>query len=188
MENEAVRLMGLIGIGSIPTAILGLLLHRAADRLFGAVWIVGVMLLVTGTVLWVTRRLPAGGRPLQRMQARDALAIGLIQGIAIIPGISRSGSTISGALLLGVDRKTAGRYSFLLSIPAILGALAVSLDPRAMQASVPAGVTLLGTLTAGIVGFLALRALLRVVDRGRLHLFAPYCWLLGLTALLGGVS
>ncbi|WP_172683958.1 undecaprenyl-diphosphate phosphatase [Desulfosarcina cetonica] len=80
------------------------------------------MLIVTGTLLWLTRRIRGQGRPVARTTVKDALVIGIVQGLAILPGISRSGSTIATALFLGVDRKLAGRYSFLLSIPAIVGA------------------------------------------------------------------
>ena len=103
--------------------------------------------------------------------------------MAILPGISRSGSTICAALFLGIDRELAGRYSFLLSIPAIIGALALGLDGSRADSSVPVAMMLLGGVTAAVTGYAALRLLLRVVQRGRLHRFAPYCWAVGLAAL-----
>ncbi|MFC1815224.1 undecaprenyl-diphosphate phosphatase [Thermodesulfobacteriota bacterium] len=183
-DNEAVRLAVLIVMGSIPTALLGLVLHKVADKLFGTVWIVGMMLLATGALLWITRQIGLKGRPLGQVTIKDALLIGLVQGIAIIPGISRSGSTIAVALLMGVDREVAGRYSFLLSIPAILGALVLGLDSTMMQTSISGEMILLGTVIAGLVGFAALKLLLRLVKQGRLHLFGPYCWLAGISALI----
>jgi undecaprenyl-diphosphatase len=186
-DNEPVRMATLIVLGSIPTAILGLLFHKVVDQLFGSVWIVGLMLIITGALLWLTRRFRIKGRPLKGTTMKDALVIGLVQGVAIMPGISRSGSTISVALFMGINREVAGRYSFLLSIPAILGALVLSLDSPAMQATVSGGMLLMGTLTAGIVGFGALKVLLHLVNRGRLHLFAPYCWLLGFVAFIVGL-
>jgi undecaprenyl-diphosphatase len=182
-ENETARITALILVGSVPTAILGILFREIADRLFGAIWIVGAMLLVTGCLLWFTRRVAKDGRSIKAMGVKDALAIGLTQGMAILPGISRSGSTIAVALFLGIDRQVAGRYSFLLSIPAILGALVIGLDPSLTHTTLPLGVLLLGILTAGIVGYGALLILLKVVQKGRLYYFAPYCWLLGLAAL-----
>jgi undecaprenyl-diphosphatase len=182
-ENQDVRLAALIVLGSIPTAFLGLIFHRVADRIFGSVGIVGVMLLITGTLLWLTRR-PAGrSRLLPQVHTRDALTIGLVQGMAILPGISRSGSTICAALFLGIDRELAGRYSFLLSIPAIIGALALGLDGSRADSSVPVAMMLLGGVTAAVTGYVALRVLLRVVRQGRLYRFAPYCWAVGLAAL-----
>ncbi len=182
-DNEEIRIFALILIGSIPTAILGILFHKIADQIFGAVWIVGVMLLVTGTLLWFTRQMSDEGRPLIKVSIRDALMIGLIQGMAIMPGISRSGATISMALFLGMNREVAGRYSFLLSIPAILGAMMLSLNSTIIQTDIPVKIILLGTVTAAIVGYIGLKILLRLVKQGHLYYFAPYCWLLGAATL-----
>ena len=183
-EDGDVRMAVLIVVGSVPTAVLGLLFHRVVDRLFGAVWIVGAMLLVTGTFLWLTRGRRGPGRPIGRMGLVDALIIGVVQGLAIVPGISRSGSTISAALFLGLDRDLAGRFSFLLSIPAILGALVLNIDPSSTQTALSTGVILSGTIAAGMVGYAALRILLRMVRSGHLYRFAPYCWLAGAAALV----
>ncbi len=183
-DNEEIRIAALILIGSIPTAILGILFHRIADQIFGSVWIVGVMLLVTGTLLWFTRQMCAEGRPLIKVGIKDALMIGLIQGMAIMPGISRSGATISMALFLGMNREVAGRYSFLLSIPAILGAMILSLNSTIIQTDIPVKVILLGTVIAAIVGYIGLKILLRLVKQGHLYYFAPYCWLLGAATLI----
>ncbi|MDJ0782663.1 MAG: undecaprenyl-diphosphate phosphatase [Desulfosarcinaceae bacterium] len=184
--NADVRLATLIVIGSVPTALLGLFFKSGAEHLFGAVWIVGLMLLVTGTLVWCTRYMAPAGRALLDTHPKDALVIGFVQGMAIIPGISRSGSTIATALFLGIDREVAGRYSFLLSVPAILGALALGLDAEEMQTTISIEMTLLGTLIAAIVGILALKVLLGLVRRGQLSWFAPYCWALGVLALVVG--
>lgn len=183
-NDPSIRMALLIVVGSIPTAIIGLLFKEIADQLFGSVAMVGFMLLVTGTVLWLTRRIRGGGRPIGRTTLKDALLIGIVQGLAILPGISRSGSTISAALFLGVDRKVAGRYSFLLSIPAITGALVLGLDTPGLRTTIPMGTIVAGSVISALVGWLALVVLLRVVDRGQLHRFAPYCWLAGIAALV----
>ena len=183
-HNEEIRIAALIIIGSIPTAILGILFHKIVDQIFGSVWIVGVMLLVTGTLLWFTRQISTEGRPLIKVSIRDVLMIGVMQGLAIMPGISRSGSTISIALFLGINREIAGRYSFLLSIPAILGAMIIGLDSTIIQTNIPVRTILLGTVIAAIVGYIALKILLRIVKQGHLHYFAPYCWLLGVATLI----
>jgi undecaprenyl-diphosphatase len=182
-QNADVRMAALIVTGTLPTVVLGLAFNEIAERLFSSVGIVGCTLLITGCLLWVTRRTPPQGRPLSLMTVRDALLIGFFQGLAITPGISRSGATISIALLIGVQRELAGRYSFLLSLPAICGALVLGLDSSAFQNSVPTGMILIGTAAAAVVGYLALLALLRVVKGGHLYRFAPYCWAVGLTAL-----
>lgn len=181
--NQEARLVALILAGSLPTALLGLLFHEIADRIFGSVGIVGLMLLITGTVLWSTRLIHLKGRSLGHMTVKDSLLIGLAQGLAVLPGISRSGATISTALFLGIDRELAGRYSFLLSIPAIAGALVVGMDSPAAGSHISAKALALGTGSAAVVGYLALQALLKVVRKGKLHRFAPYCWIVGVLAL-----
>ena len=185
-ENEAIRIAVLIVAGSIPTGIIGILFHKITDQLFGSVWLVGCMLLVTGTLLWLTRRVQGKGQPLKGVTITDALIIGVVQGLAILPGISRSGSTIAAALFLGIDREVAGRFSFLLSIPAILGALLVGFESDAIRSTVSGLAILLGTATAGIIGIVALKVLLSLVKKGRLPFFAPYCWLTGIIAFIIG--
>jgi undecaprenyl-diphosphatase len=154
-----------------------------AEKVFASVSFVGGMLLVTGLLLWLTRRRHSQGRDVARLTIWDALWIGTIQGAAILPGISRSGATIAMGLFRGLDRETAARYSFLLSIPAILGAMVLELTR--VSGFPPAGVVFLGTLSAGIVGYGALKVLIHLVKKGNLYLFAPYCWILGLAALVG---
>ena len=108
------------------------------------------------------------------MGISDALVVGLAQGIAIVPGISRSGSTIVAGLLVGLDRELAARYSFLLSVPAIGGAALLKLHDGAGGTPVAVLPTVLGCVAAGLVGFGALKALIPLVARGRLYIFAPY--------------
>jgi undecaprenyl-diphosphatase len=141
------------------------------------------MLLITGTILKLTKRVPPKGRSVKKMVLKDALTIGLVQGLAVLPGLSRSGSTISAALFLKVDRELAGRYSFLLSIPTMLGAFLVAMKSDIIHYTVSAKIILIGTATAAVVGFAALKLLLHIVKKGRLHLFAPYCWLAGVLVL-----
>jgi undecaprenyl-diphosphatase len=181
--DASIRMALLIVVGSIPTAFIGLLFKQVTDQLFGSTTVVGCMLLVTGTILWLTRHRSGDGRPVHQTTLNDALIIGIVQGLAILPGISRSGSTISMALFLGVDRKLAGRYSFLLSIPAIVGALVLGIDTPELHTAIPIGTIIIGSVVAALVGWLALVILLRVVDRGQLHRFAPYCWLVGIITL-----
>ena len=183
-QNPDVRLMAMIVIGCIPTAVLGVIFAKMAEALFGTIWLVGIALLITGTFLWFTRQRKTVGRPIKEMTLKDALIIGLVQGMAIIPGISRSGATISAALYLGVDRELAGRFSFLLAIPAIIGALVLGLDSEAFHTSLPAGTILLGSLAAAVVGYLALVVLLKMVRKGQLYRFAPYCWVVGAAAVM----
>jgi len=182
--NPDIRLAGFIVAGSVPTAVLGLIFHEVADQLFASVGTVGIMLLITGTLLWITRKIPLTGRSIKEMTLKDAIGIGVMQGMAIIPGISRSGSTISIAIFLKIDRELAGRYSFLLSIPAVIGALILALGSDSFHNSLPVGIILLASAAAAIVGYAALKILLRLIRKGSLYLFAPYCWIAGCTALI----
>ena len=187
LESDArLKMALLIVIGSIPTAILGLLLAGIADRLFASGLITGLMLIVTGLLLWLTRRTGAGAdqTPNKRLTPKKALIIGIVQGLAIVPGISRSGSTISTGLLLGIDREMAARYSFLLSIPAIISAGLLSLKGGLSQTDLAIRAALLGAFAATLVGYAALKSLLQMVKKGHLHVFAPYCWLVGILAII----
>jgi len=177
------RMVVMIVVASVPTAIIGLGFSRIADRLFSSLPIVGAMLLITGAALWLTRRMPDITVVSERFTARKALYIGLVQGLAILPGISRSGATISAGIFLGLNRATAARFSFLMSIPAIVGAELISLKDIGQIQVAHLQIIGMGTLTAALVGYGALWLLVLVVDRGRLHLFAPYCWAVGALTL-----
>lgn len=187
-EDGDIRLAALIIVGSIPTAIIGLILRNYVDLLFSSLLIVGSMLLVTGTFLWFTRLTPSGGKKVKEIGFGTALFIGVCQGLAVMPGISRSGATIAAGLFSGVERETAARYSFLLSMPAIVGAeLLMFKDSFATGIGINF-ITLLSTLVSFIVGTLALVVLMRIVRKGRLHMFAPYCWALGVITIILGLA
>ncbi len=185
-SDPELKMALLIVIGSIPTFVLGLMFQSIADRLFSSSFFTGLMLMVTGLLLWLTRRTkPANeGAGIESFSRTKAFIIGIIQGLAIIPGISRSGSTISIGLLLGIDREMAARYSFLLSIPAIVGAGVLRLKDGLSQVNPAIRLSLLGAAAAALIGYGALKVLLRMVKKGRLYVFAPYCWLIGILAIL----
>ncbi len=183
-KDREIRIALLIVAGSIPTAILGLVFKEIAETLFSSVTIVGVTLMITGVVLWGTRRLGAGGHGVRRFTIKNSVAIGIVQGLAIIPGISRSGATIAAGLYLGLDRETAARFSFLLSIPAVAGAGLLGAGDLVGHSNLPLTITAAGTLASCLVGYASLRFLVWMVGRGRLHYFAPYCMVLGLAALV----
>lgn len=179
-EHPYFRLALLILVGTIPTAVIGLLFNQTFEQLFGSVTWTGIMLTVTGTVLYFTRRV--GDAPPKRLGVLTALLIGIVQGLAIAPGISRSGTTIATALFVGVGREEAARFSFLLSIPSILGALLV--ESGGAENGVGVGVLAIGFSFAAVTGYLCLALLVRMVQRNRLSVFSYYCWALGLATLL----
>ncbi|MFP4668564.1 MAG: undecaprenyl-diphosphate phosphatase [Desulfobacterales bacterium] len=172
-------LAAMIAAGSVPTAIIGFAFHGIADILFSSVLLVGFALIATGFWMWFTRGRDRTMKDQSRLNTLRALLIGIAQGIAVIPGVSRSGATIAASLYLGLDRDTAARYSFLLSIPAIAGAALLSIadTPAGGSAKLPA--ILAGTAASALVGYAALRLLVYLVKNGRLFIFAPYCWIVG---------
>ena len=186
-ERPATRLLGLLVLGSIPTAIIGLVFQDQFEALFSTPATLVLTFSVTGALLFGTRALAAGQRGVQQMTPAMALAIGTIQGLAIAPGISRSGSTIAVALFLGLNRDLAGRFSFLLSIPAILGAFLLK-AAEVNFTSVDTPPLLVGGLVAAVVGYLALKLLLRTVRTGDFSRFCWYCWGVAILALLLAVT
>ncbi len=172
-DDEANRavLLALIA-GTVVTAVVGFLLKDAVERL-PLFWI-AVSLVVTGVLLFASGRYrPRVARPVPGVL--EGLAIGLAQGIGVIPGISRSGITVSAALFAGVDRKAAGEFSFLLSIPVILGAFILELKSAdTLSGVVSLAPLVVGMLTAFAVGYLSLRFLLALINRGKLGWFAFY--------------
>jgi len=162
-------------VGTIPTGLMGIFFRKQADYLFGSMALVGVMLIVTGSFLLLTRFVQPGNRSIKEMTIWDALFLGFIQGLAIIPGISRSGATITAALLIKMDRTLAGRFSFLLSIPSILGALILELTEPVGAPVFSYSMIIFASFVAFVIGYIALRILLAVVDKGRLYFFSPYC-------------
>ena len=188
-EDPGFRMAVLLAVGSIPTAIIGIWLQTFSDRLFssltiagGMLMLTGLILMLTGVLLWMTRGVEEKRREMSKFTLAIALAIGVVQGLAIIPGISRSGSTIAAGLLFGLNKKLAGTFSFLLSIPAIVGAAGLHLvtDGLADFHLVP---VLIGTTASFLVGYLSLGILMRIVGKGKLYLFAPYCMVAGAAAL-----
>ncbi len=182
--RSEIRLLILIIVGTIPTGLIGLTLRPIAGMIFSSTRTVGITLLATGLLLWFTRGLKGKGRDAAQLTFWDALCVGLVQGVAILPGISRSGATIAVALFKGLSRETAARYSFLLSIPAILGAMSLELAEVCAGVMPPLGPVLLGACVAAVAGYAALKVLIMFVRKGNLYVFAPYCWLLGLVTIV----
>lgn len=190
-EDHGTRLALLLVAGSVPTAVIGLGLKGFIERAFHSGTATSVALLVTGALLLTTRRTQAATEPDDGLGLGPtaislpvALLVGVAQGLAIFPGVSRSGATLVAALLLGTGRADAARFCFLLSVPAILGALVLESGEVARLGSV-GGVSLAaGIGTAMVVGYLSLWTLVGLVKRGGLHRFAYYTIPLGLAGIL----
>jgi undecaprenyl-diphosphatase len=180
------QLILLLLIGTLPAGLVGLLFHKTFARLFASPAAVGAMLIVTGTFLWTTKKMPPGGRPMEAMRWTDAIAIGFAQAGGLVPGISRTGATIVMALFLGLERELAARYSLMLAMPAIAGAAVLSFVKGGV-ATTGLMAVLLAMVVAFVTGYVALRVILRVVVAGRLAAFAPYCWIVGVLVIIMAV-
>lgn len=184
------RLGWFIVLGSIPAAIAGLTLESFFEEAFGAPLVAASFLLVTAVLLVVGEKLLSGKKLLENITLPDALVVGLFQMMALFPGVSRSGSTITAGLMRGLDRATAARFSFLLGVPAILGAgLLSGLDIiRADDLAAQLPTMAAGFLAAAVSGYLCIHFLLNWLKSHSLYLFAAYCALFGgiylLTALI----
>lgn len=185
--------IGLTVAASAPTAAIGLVFKDRLESAFGQPFWIAIALIATGTLLWMTGKIKRPRRGWRRFGVGRALVIGLGQGLAIMPGISRSGTTISLAMLLGVKRKWAGQFSFLIAVPAIGGAVLLKLkdtmsDQSVSLSSVLDGPLVAGSIVAAISGYVALRILLSLVHQARLHYFSYYCWGLGAIVLAWRLS
>ncbi|MHB0939872.1 MAG: undecaprenyl-diphosphate phosphatase [Armatimonadota bacterium] len=183
-ENPNSRLFVWLLIGTVPAALAGKLLQDFFEQAFGSVPGTATLLLVTaGMLFWISRRKP-GERQLNSLGAKDALWIGVLQAAAILPGISRSGATITAGLVRGLDREAAPRFSFLLSAPIILGGGLLALkDALETGTSIPMPALAAGFIAATVSGYLAVVLLLGMVRRGKLNRFAVYCVVAGLGML-----
>ena len=174
-------------VATITTVVVVLLIKKWVEAFFSSSIIVGAMLLVTGTLLFISRFYPKGeGKDTPSIGA--ALIIGIIQGIAVIPGISRSGSTITCGLIAGLSREGSARFSFLMSIPIIIGAMLYEGKDLFSHNNIAVDLKVLipGMLVAAVVGYLAIMVLFKLIKAGYFSSFAYYCWSVGILAILLG--
>jgi undecaprenyl-diphosphatase len=178
-KTEYGKMVPLVIVGVTPTVLIGLIFGNVIADAFQNVLLIAMAFTVCGLMLYSTK---VGKEKTESISYSQAIMIGIAQGIAIIPGISRSGATIAVALFLGIKREKAFEFSFLLSIPAILGALGLTIYTEFAElasASLGWGEILAGAIMAMFVGYFALRLLWRILAKKKFHLFAFYCWLLG---------
>lgn len=177
------RFAWLIIVGTIPTGIMGILLKDAIETIFRGTLFVGIFLLVTAAVLYYSERHSSGQITQKDMSFKQALIVGICQGLAVFPGISRSGSTIASGLCLGLNREYAARYSFLLSIPAVIGAGLIQIkDIATLDAS--ASVLLAGFISSVIFGYLSIKLLMKMIKDWSLDIFAYYCTIIGIITII----
>lgn len=184
--NPTRRLGFMIIVATIPTAIIGLLLEDMFSAMYSSLVSIGAGLLVTGSILFIAERLNKGDKNVGEMKFRHAVLVGLCQGVAICPGVSRSGSTLFGGLISGLDRKFAVKFAFLISIPSILGSVILE-APAAFESGVDAAILMpiiAGVIVAAVSGFIAIKAMIKLVSDKKLICFSVYTWILGAAVII----
>jgi undecaprenyl-diphosphatase len=177
-DPGALRYVGLLVVATLPAAVIGLLFQDAVEALFENPVAPGVALLVTGLILWSSRSaLPRAAGTVPTWAG--ALLIGFAQAVALVPGISRSGSTVVAALWLRVAPREAAAFSFLMAVPAIAGAAVLQIGELGAGAGPGVGPLVLGGVFAAVTGVLAIRTFLAMLAKESFHFFAPYCWIVG---------
>ena len=179
------RMILLIIVGTLPLFII-LPIKDHIEKLYGNTWFIGLALIATGCLLYFSDRMARGKKGVNTTKITDALIIGCGQAVATVPGLSRSGTTIATAMLLGVDRKFAVRYSFLLSLPAVIGANLLELI-KAFKLGIDWGlmpVYIVGVCVAAMSGYWAIGVVKRLTDQGKFGRFAYYCWGVGALAIV----
>ena len=180
------RLILMIIIATLPLVLI-LPVHNLEERLNAYPWFIGLALLVTGTLLFFADRMPRGTKTERNMTIVDAVVIGLAQAVATLPGLSRSGTTIAAGMGCGLKREFAVKFSFLMSLLSVLGALLIELLDVIGGAGVESGMFgkyLVGMIVAGVTGYLSIRLLLRIIDKGRFGGFSWYCWIVGIVTIV----
>ena len=175
LQERPVRKLGImIIVATIPTGIIGILFNDLFDSLYNSIIPIGIGLIITGFLLVMAERMGASNRGIEQMNFRNALFIGTVQGIAICPGISRSGSTLFGSLICNLDRKFAVKFVFLISIPSILGS-AVMEAPAALESGfdmAQMGTVLVGMIVAAVSGLIAIKTMIKIVSDKKLNYFS----------------
>ena len=184
---EARRLVLLVIVGTLPLFVV-MLIKNQVEALGNYPVVVSCALLITGCILFFSDRMASGRKTARSATLKDALLVGVAQGFATVPGLSRSGCTISAGMAVGFDRKFAVRYSFLLSLPAVLGATILEVkDVLEAPGGLPEGMLpkyLLGMVIAGVVGYFSIRLVNLLASKGKFGAFAYYCWAAGLVFLV----
>lgn len=174
----------LLVIGTVPAGLVGIVFADFLEGLFSSPRLVGVALLATGAMNWMVDRQKAIGNRQKAIGWRDALAIGVFQAVAIIPGISRSGSTIFAGVFQGIKKEDAALFSFLLSVPAVLGAMALQILSHGPENKINIPLYFIGATVAFVVGYLSIGILMQFLIKRRFRIFAIYSLIVGAGTIL----
>lgn len=187
VHNNYRKFVVLIIVSTIPTGIIGVLGKDLIEQAGNTLLIPGICLLITGVLLLIADLTPEGRKMPRQVTYKEGILIGAAQGIATLPGISRSGTTIAVCLLCGLERKFAVKYSFILSIPAVLGAAVLEIkdviaEPIEMG---QIGIYAVGMVFAAVVGYVCIKTMLVVVRNKKFKYFSYYCFAVGAVAIVG---
>jgi undecaprenyl-diphosphatase len=183
------RLAWYVILATIPVGIVGLFFEDAVDSLFsGALYVPAFFLFVTGTILYLSQRMASGNVNMNNISKKEALWMGLGQACAILPGLSRSGTTIAAGLTIGLDKEFAAKFSFILSIPAIFGAFIVQASDIGSSLDANFLPVILGFIASVIAGYMAIKWMLDLIKNRSLDIFAFYCWIVGIVVFIGSVA
>ncbi|MBQ2962942.1 undecaprenyl-diphosphate phosphatase [Methanobrevibacter sp.] len=180
------KLAWLTILATIPVGVVGVLFNDIIEEMFTGLTIPAFLLLITGCLLYASQRMNSGRINVTNLSVKEALIMGCGQAIAILPGLSRSGTTIASGLFAGLDKEFAAKFSFIISIPAILGAAVFQLKDLG-SANVEMGACIAGFIVAVISGYFAISFLLKIVREKSLDIFAYYCWIVGMIVLVGSL-
>lgn len=178
----------LILVSTIPTGLIGLLLSDVIEQASEVLLVPGICLIITGILLFLADRVVSGEKTPKSTSYLQAIGIGVCQGIATLPGLSRSGTTITACLLCGFDRKYAVKYSFIMSIPAVLGATILECKDLSLSGIASGELVnyVIGMLVAGVIGYICIKTMLLIVRQKKFTIFSVYCLIVGLIATVAG--
>ena len=183
------RLAWYVILATIPVGIVVVLFDDAVESLFaGALYVPAFFLFVTGTILYLSQRMNSGKINMDNISKVEALVMGLGQACAIMPGLSRSGTTIAAGLVMGLDKEFAAKFSFILSVPAIFGAFVFKLKDIGSAMDVNFLPIFIGFIVSIIAGYLAIKWMLDLIKNRSLDIFAYYCWLMGIIVFMGSIA
>ncbi|MDD7719015.1 MAG: undecaprenyl-diphosphate phosphatase [Eubacteriaceae bacterium] len=190
LNERPVRKLGvMIIVATIPTAVIGVLFNDLFESFYSSFVAIGTGFIVTGVLMFLAERMGSANRGIEQMNFRNALFIGILQGVAICPGVSRSGSTLIGGLTTGLRREFAVKFAFLISIPSILGSVVLEV-PDAVKAGLDTaiiGPVVAGVLVAAVSGIIAIKGMIKIVSGKKLSYFSYYVWILGVITIALGV-
>lgn len=189
IDNDYKKISIMIVIGSIPTALMGIFFEDFIEGLYSSLTSVAIGFIITGLLLLVSEKVGSGKRKAKDLNFIDALIVGTFQGFAIAPGLSRSGSTIVGALFRGFNKKFATKFSFFLAIPAIFGASLIQFikavsDKNFIIEPLPIAI---GTIFSCITGLFAINILIKLIEKSKLHFFSYYLWVIGIGIIVNQI-